>query len=319
VVASALVIIPVAEETLDAQNAQEQLVDRVVATVNDSPVLHSEIKSKIDRGQSVIISSHPAKEEASEFEKALQDQINFELILQKVDELELTVDESQIESEIKTFIKNRNMSLDELKQALQQQGMTYAQYKEDFADQMIIRKFQGRVINPLIKVTDKDLESYYLKRVGSTSENVTLNLRQIYIMTPPDATPVVVDGKRKRAREVYEKIKAGTAFSEAAKIYSDAPGATENGGQMPPVQMSDLAEQIRGLVAPLSAGEFTEPVETPAGFYIFYLEKKQFSGSSDFAKQKSRLEFELRSEELATQTQKWLNEQRRRSKINVIN
>lgn len=299
--------------------SDETFVDGLAATVKSVPILHSEIQSKIERGQTVIISPYPAKEDASEFEKALQDQINFELILQRVDELELSVTESEIDSEISKFLSSRKLTLAGLQEALEQQGMTYEQYKEDFADQIVIRKFQGRVINPLIKITDKDLESYYLKRVGSTSENVSLKLRQIFIKTPSDSSDVVTEGKLDRAQEVYEKLKAGMDFGEAAKVFSDLPGATENGGAMAAIQLSDLSQQVRDVIAPLAEGEFTQPISTPAGYYIFFLEKRQFSGSSGFDKQKQRLEFELRSEELANQTQKWLVEQRRLSKIKIIN
>ena len=78
------------------------------------------------------------------------------------------------------------------------------------------------------------------------------------------------------------------------------------------------AAVIRSNLEALGIGAFTKPIETPGGYFIFYVEKRQFAGSDDFGRQKKKLEFELRSLELESQTMKWLAEERRRSKIEII-
>jgi peptidyl-prolyl cis-trans isomerase SurA len=298
--------------------AGEKVVDRIVAEVNGDALLLSDVEDKIKTGQVVVVSEYPATDKDSDFEKALQDQINFKLILQRVDELEITVEDGEVEAEIKEFLKQRNLNDEGLKEALSQQGMTYAEYKKDFKNQMMVRKFQGRVIGPLIKVTDKDLENYFLKKTGTTSDNVRLQLRQIFIKIPGDAIATVVEGKNSRAREVHQKLLAGMNFGEAAKLYSDDPAAQENGGFMNEVKLNELSDMIRPEIETLTTGAFTQPIKTPGGFYIFYLEKKRFSGSDDFGRQKKQLEYELKNIEFASQTKKWLAEQRRRSKIKII-
>jgi len=298
-------------------SAAEVLVDRIVGLVNSVPILRSEIQEKIRRGQVVLVSSYPAPKDADDQVKALEDEINFELVMQKVDQLDLNVSDTELDTEIEAFLKRRKLSMDGLLEALHQQGVNFEEYKSDFRKQMVMRKFQGRVIQPLIKITDKDLEGYLLRKSGSTSDNLSVTLRKIFIRNN-SSTSAVARGKESRVQQIYSKLKSGMNFEEAAKLYSDDADVQTTGGLMSPVKLNELSANIKKEIAPLNEGGFTKPIESDAGYFIFALEKKNFLRDKNFQAQKQKLEYELRNEELERQTQKWIIAQRSRSKIEVI-
>lgn len=296
----------------------EVLVDRIVAIVDAHPILASQVQAKVDKGPLVVVSEFPAEESAPPQERALQDAINFELVLIKAKDLEIDVRDDEVDQEIKSFLDSRSVTRDELMEHLKGQGQTYEQYRDDFRDQMILRRFQGRVIAPLIKVTDKDVETYYLKKSGATSDLVELVLRQILISVSPTSSDDVVEAKRRLSQEVHQKLVDGMGFAEAVKVYSDEATARENGGLLGPVKSKDLAPAIRGEVEVLEPGKFTLPVRTSLGFHIFYLEEKRFAGSQEYQTRRRELEFELRNVELQNQTRRWLSEQRQKSKVEIL-
>jgi peptidyl-prolyl cis-trans isomerase SurA len=296
----------------------EVLLDRIVAIVDGYPVLYSEVMNKVKTGPLVVVSDYPADPKDPPFKRALQDAINFELVMQKARDLEIEVPESQVDSEIDSFLENRGQSKSGLMQFLESQGQSYEEYRADFRDLMVLRRFQGRVITPMVKITDKDVETYYLKKSGTTSDLVEISLRQIMINVEGDAAPEIVDAKRKLAGEVHKKLQDGMPFVDAVKIYSDDQAARESGGLMQGITLKDLSGQIKAEVESLATGEFSSPVRTALGFHIFYLEDKKFSGSQEFLDKKKSLEFELRNVELANQTKKWLEQQRQRAKIEEL-
>jgi len=296
----------------------ETLIDRIVAVVNGAPILSSRIAEKVQHGPIVVVSEFPATEQATEVEKATQDAINFELIMQKAKELEIDVRDDEVDAEIKRFLESRDLTKDGLIGFLKQQGKSFEDYKRDFRDQMILRRFQGRVMSPLVKVTDKDVETWFLKKTGGTSDVVELTLRQILVRVAPDSSPEIVAAKRALIDDVHKKLQAGMPFEEAVKVYSDDTAARATGGLLEGIRLKDLSGSIRAEVEGLEQGKFTTPIQTGAGFYIFSLEGRKFSGSREFLSQKENLEFELRSMELATQTQRWLAEERQKTKIELI-
>lgn len=298
--------------------AAEELVDRVAAIVDGSPILYSDVMQKVRSGPLVVVSEFPATESAPAYEKALQDAVNFELVIAKAKEMEIDVRDEEVEAEIRGFLESRGLNRDGLLEHLRGQGMTYEDYRSDFKNQMILRRFQGRVITPLVKITDRDVETYFMKKVGAADDAMELVLRQILIALPKGAAEDIVDAKKRLVADVHQKLKDGMAFVDAVKVYSDDQNARESGGLMRGLKLKDLAGTIRGAVQGLDVGQFSTPTQTAMGFHIFYLEEKQFIGTREYAQQKRQLEMELRTLELASQTRQWLNEQRQRSKVEII-
>lgn len=89
-----------------------------------------------------------------------------------------------------------------------------------------------------------------------------------------------------KAQKVYEEIKAGKDFAEAAKEYSDDRSNKDRGG--------DLGAFARGMMVPefeqaafaLQPGEISEPVKTPYGWHIIKVERR---GRDIPAAEKARL------------------------------
>lgn len=293
------------------------LVDRVVAEVNSHPILYSEINEKVKKGPLVKISDFPAKKSDPPFEHALQDAINLELVLSHAEYLEISVSESDIKNQVDRVLQQNNIGLPQLKQFLAQEGKSYEEYEQDMYDQILFMRFRGRVLMPLVKITDKDVESYYLKKMGASSEALSLSIRKIFLSIPKEAQASFVKQKEKLANEVYDKLQNGMDFVEAEKIYSELSDARDGKPAMN-LKLTDLDQNIARVVKPLDEKEFAKPLKWNNGIYIFYLESKKFAGSSHFLAKKQELEFELRQKELVEQMQRWLKEQRQKSKIRVI-
>ncbi len=298
--------------------AAEVLVDRVLGSVNGQPFLYSEVASKVQIGPLVTVSEFPATEQSPPFEQAMQDIINFQLVQQKAKELDLDVSDDELEAEIGEFLSGKGLDKRGLQTFLAKENKSYEDYKQDFRNQIILGRFQRRVIAPLIKVTDKDLETAYLKRSGAASDLVELILRQIVIQIPEGSGQVIAEAKRALALEARSKIEAGVSFADAVKLYSDDREKANNGGLMGGVRLKDLTPAIRKEIERLDVGGVTAPIEIGSSFLIFKVEDRKVTLGKDMQKKKIELEAEIRSAELASQTRRWLAEQRQRSKIDVI-
>lgn len=298
--------------------AKPTLVDRVVAIVNGEPILHSEIAEKIQVGPIVLVSEYPAKESASNYEKAINDAINIQLIRNFAEEVEIEVPDSQVNEHIDSLLKERGFTQDQLKQMLAEQGKTFDEYREDVRTQFLIRRFQGRVILPQVKITDKDLETYYLKKLGSSNQVIELELRQIVVYIDASASAAVKKSKMELVQEIYRKLQGGLDFIEAVKLYSDESDARDKAGLMAPMKLANFSPTVQNALKDLQIGDYSKPVETPAGVHIFYVEKKSMSGGREFEGRKRELEQELRMNEVIRVMNKWLESQHLRSKIEVL-
>jgi len=315
---TALIIAVVVASFAGTSGLAATLVDRLLVEVNGEAILLSEIQDKIEKGPLIAVSPYPIEDEKNQFDLALHDAINFKLIMQRSEELGIGVDDDRLNEEIERFLVRRELSRPQLMEALSQQGMSYDQYREDFRSQMVLNQFQGREILPSVKVTDKDIEIFYLNQIGNTSEHVRLVLRQLLIQLDQAASESVKKGKLALVDRIQQELKDGMEFEKAARVYSDHRSSRENGGLMAPLYLKDMAPVFRQAISNLSEGEVSQPVETPMGYFFFFLEKKEFAGSDEFKRLKPQLEAQLRQEEVVRYTIQWLEDQRRRSDIRII-
>src|SRR4051812_32000080 len=78
----------------------ETLIDRIAAIADGVPILYTDIREKVKNGPLVVVSDYPADDKSPEYDRALQDSINFELIMAKARDLEIDVREDEVDSEI---------------------------------------------------------------------------------------------------------------------------------------------------------------------------------------------------------------------------
>src|SRR5581483_10579459 len=82
------------------------------------------------------------------------------------------------------------------------------------------------------------------------------------------------DAARKKADELYAKIKGGADFAELAKANSDDPGSKGKGGDLGWVKHGAMVPKFEAaLFALAKAGDISEPVQTEYGWHIIKLEE----------------------------------------------
>lgn len=299
-----------------AADAGEILIDRVLAVVNGRPIFYGDIRRKIETGPLVVVSEYPANKDAPTQTRALNDAINFELIMGAAKDLDIDVSDSDLDTEINRYLDEQKISKDKLGELLKNEGETLENYRRDFRNQMVLRRFQRRIIAPSIKVTDKDVETYYLSQSGTTANDMLeVHLRQLLIKIDSSMNKELAAAKQSLANDIYGKLKAGLDFVDAVGLYSDDPNAKNQDQKPMAIKLRDLSTTMKNAIEALHPGEYTTPVSTPNGYIIFQLVDKKLGENREFIVKKEKIEQELRMIELTNQTSKWLAEQHQRVTI----
>ncbi|WP_029920649.1 SurA N-terminal domain-containing protein [Nevskia soli] len=82
------------------------------------------------------------------------------------------------------------------------------------------------------------------------------------------------DAAKKKADDLYDKIKAGADFAELAKANSDDPGSKNKGGDLGLVKHGMMVPKFESALFALNkAGEVSEPVQTEFGWHLIKLDE----------------------------------------------
>src|SRR5207244_9605276 len=77
-----------------------------------------------------------------------------------------------------------------------------------------------------------------------------------------------------KARDIVKRIRAGAAFEQMARQYSDDGASAERGGELGTVGHGQLPPELEQHVFALKEGEVSDPVASRYGVHIFRAGKR---------------------------------------------
>lgn len=128
--------------------------------------------------------------------------------------------------------------------------------KRAILTQMAIQKTIGDVL-----VCEQEAVDYYNNNKDYFKDNEKVSARHI-----------LVDSLEK-AEEVFEKIKNGMTFEEAAKNYSSCP-SKEQGGNLGSFERGVMVPEFEEAAFNLEIGVLSKPVKTQFGYHIILVDDK---------------------------------------------
>jgi len=122
----------------------------------------------------------------------------------------------------------------------------------------------GEVSEPVVSS-----RGVHLLRLDSVQAGNRRAISQIFL--PIEVTQADVDNAQNAIEDARQRVLAGEAFSLVAAEVSGDPVSAGNGGVLGTFVLEDLSPQFQEGLAEVQVGQLTEPILTPAGWYLFKL------------------------------------------------
>lgn len=262
--------------------AEKELVDRVVAIVDEAAVFQSEVDQMVKQLllQQGVTDVPPGQRQLLE-QRALQELVNSKLILAKAERVGVQASFSEIEDMVEKAIEDNKKTLGgsaAFERQLAAEGMTIEELKRLYREQIRNRILVDRVLATEIdrgslQITDEEVRAAYEAR----KDNMQLRPAVVHLATifmPFESS----ENARKQAlaeiEDLYRRIAGGEDFAELAREKSEDPSA-ENGGYLGWLNLDDLADQaIAEAARGLAVGEVSEPVLTSYGYHLIQVTGK---------------------------------------------
>lgn len=238
--------------------------ERVVATVDGKPVMESQVQRVLGK---------KANNEANH--KAALEQVIDDILVQKaVKEAGLKVNYAHVDQAIEQIAARNGLTYGQLLDALDYQGITLEQYRQQIAQQMTMEQVRNISISKSIQVDREEVQargkqlleadkaSGKVKTVNGTEYRVS----HILIKT----TPVLNDAQAKaKLAQIAADIKAGkTTFEEAAKANSVDYLSAADGGDLGFNFLDIYDPAFAKAAATAKKDQITAPFKSQFGWHI---------------------------------------------------
>lgn len=245
--------------------------------------------------------------------QVLETLINDKLVEQRIKELGLTVPDPELNAAIEDVqIKNR-LTADQLKQAVESQGMTFAAYRDQLKNEILRYKLLGREVNYKVQVTSGEVRDYFREHIDEFRAQPKVRVSSISYEIPNDANDATVAEIRKQANVSRDLLLKGEEFDTVLA----AQGESVFGGDMGELVEDDLTNELRDALAGLDVGQVSEPVQMNQHLHLFLVTERNPGDINLYDRVKGDIEEILKKEKTDLRFKEWAQELRERGHIDI--
>jgi peptidyl-prolyl cis-trans isomerase SurA len=286
----ALIILTFGATNGFAQEGEMQVVDEVIAQVNDDVItlsmLKKETKERIEAlKQSGMTEQQATDEVAKRQNELIATLINEKLLLQRGKELDLS---NEVEAEV-----NRRMldianqqgitSIEKLYEAMRQSGLVPEDVRRTMRTEMMKQAVLQQEVDRKVYLgpSTEEVKKYYDSHPDKFRKPETVKLSEIYLLTTGKDEAAV----RARAVELVTQARAGADFGALAAANSEREKnnqrtAPQDKGYVGEFDVPNLREDLGAALKDVKAGGVTDPIRTNEGWQILRVDARTPAGTT---------------------------------------
>ena len=255
-----------------------ELIDRIVATVDNQTILWSELNYRLrfeaeQRGLSSFV--EPGRLEALRRE-VLEDMVDEQVLILKAQKDSVQIDPNEVEEMlVQQFqLAKSNMDDGEFERMLDRVGLSErqlkARYRKEIRHRLLSRQMRA-VVAYRVHVSHRDVEAF--RQAHRDTLPTQISLSHILLQIKP--SDEVLGEKLARIGELQALLAAGGDFAEVARAHSEDPGSAAHGGDLGCFSAGTMVPEFEEAAFALKPGETSEPVLSPYGYHLIKLREKR--------------------------------------------
>ncbi len=169
--------------TLLTLNVSHGVEDKVIAIVNDDVVLKSELNSQL----SSIDVQGMSRLQSAKLKKDIMDQLIEESLLeQAANRLGIFISDIDLQNRIKAIARNQNLTVLQLKEAIELQNIDYARYLKNLRKKIKIQELFRIQFTSRAYISEEEIQSYLKNNDVTKSANDQISIREYLIEDDKD-------------------------------------------------------------------------------------------------------------------------------------
>ena len=249
-------------------SAQVQILDKVVAIVDDDVVLASELQERLLMIQQNLERRGVEMPDQETLARETLDRLILESIqLQLADRYGVRVPDAQLDDAMQRMAAQNSMSLEAFRGALEAEGESFVAMREQVRKEIMIQRVQQGNVNRNINITEQEVENFMATEEGEAMTQPEFRVVQALVEVSSKDSSEEKAAKEAFVDGVLASILAGTPFQEAVATLEPY---VFTGGDLGWRKIDAIPSMFAGVIPSLKTGD-TAKVESGAGFHLVYL------------------------------------------------
>ena len=249
-------------------SGQIEMLDQVVAIVDDDIILASELQERIEGVRATMESRAVEAPPDDVIVRETLDRLILDSIqLQLANRYGVRIPDQQLDEAMTRLARQNGLTLDQFRVAVEQAGQNYATMREDLREDLAIQRVQQGNVMRNINISQQEIDNFLTTEEGEEMTQPEYRVIQALLTTSRGEAAIEIAAKEAYVDSVLERIESGTAFEEAV---SGIEPYAFTGGDLGWRKLGDIPSMFAAVVPDLSIGEVAK-VRSTSGFHLVYL------------------------------------------------
>lgn len=264
-------------------SSQDQVIDGVIAIVNDTPILRSQLDRAVAQASAQLQAQNKPVPPAQQLYPQVLDQlITKQIQLDIIKRQGLQAEENAVNAALTNLAQQNGVaSLAEFQQKLDaQRAGSYQALRQKVSEDLAIQTLQQQQLASRIKISDQDINNFLKSPESNALEKSQYRTLHIRVPFVADAAGKTSDKQKKQALTVATQIAKNLQAENAniEQIMTDAQtnyNAQIQGGDMGYHVAAELPTELSKNITALEVGQVTNPIATAEGYNVIKLVDKR--------------------------------------------
>ncbi len=255
------------------QPVAAQLLDRIVAVVDDEIILESEIQA-----QMAYLEANEVEDDGTLPCQVFEELLMNRMLLAKARLDSVEVNEDQVERELNQRIGYMVQQVGSVENLEKINKMSLVEFKQEMRpkirEQLMIQR-EKQTIYQEVNITPQDVKQFYNNLPKDSLPYLPAEVEISHILLKPEPNEETKQEAREKLAEIRNDIVKGfNTFEEMARVHSDDPGSARQDGNLGEFGRGEMLPAFEEVAYSLDTNQISEVFESAFGYHIIRLEDK---------------------------------------------
>ena len=250
-------------------------LDRIIAVVDEDIVMQSELDEQANRVRDSLRQQGTEMPPTTVLERQVLERLVLEKIqIQVAGQSGIKVSDKELTKAIADIARRNKLELPQFEKIIESEGVTFARFREQISQQILIAKLRNEEVENRVKVSDQEIENFLRNQSAGSDSELEYRLSHILISVPTGSSETELKTIRDKADEALRRIDAGEDFGDIALSVSDGQQALER-GDLGWRKGAEVPSLFADAVSAMKVGDNSGIITSPTGYHIVKLVDKR--------------------------------------------
>ncbi|MBL6821840.1 MAG: peptidylprolyl isomerase [Luminiphilus sp.] len=248
--------------------AQVQVLDQVVAIVDDDIILASELQERVAGVRSTMESRGVEMPDDETLVRETLDRLILDSIqMQLANRYGVRIPDAQLDEAMTRLARQNGLTLEQFRVAVEQSGQNYGATRESLRKDLAIQRVQQGNVMRNINISEQEIDNFLATEEGEAMTQPEYRVIQALLATRRGEDAASVEAKETFIDATLANIQGGTDFETAV---SGVEPYAFTGGDLGWRKLGDIPSMFAEVVPTMTIGDVTK-VRSSSGFHLVYL------------------------------------------------